>query len=111
MNTRVRRLALAIGAATFLTAAVASPRPIDSYPQTYGVKQLDLGFTLGGGAFKARVILVTGEGLDVPLETDADTQALLRVAQIASGGNVAVTATVAGRRVMSLQCTVKPSLQ
>jgi hypothetical protein len=104
-----RRFLLAAAVCTLFTVGAASPAPIDSYGQVLGVRQLDIGFKLGGGGYKARVILMTGEALDVPLDSDADTQALLRLAQIASGPSVSMTATVEGRKVLSVQCAVKPS--
>jgi hypothetical protein len=110
MKTLTRRILLTVGASALLTSNVARTAPIESYPQVLGVRQLDVGFTIGGGGFKARVTLVTGEAMDVPLDTAADTQALLQLAQIASAG-AGLTATVDGRRVLSLQCVVRPNIR
>ncbi len=104
-----RRFLLASATVTLLATGTARPGPIDSHPQVFGVRQLDVGFELGEGRFKARVILMTGEALDVPLASDADSQALLKLAQVASAPGVSMTATAAGRRVLSVQCTLHPS--
>jgi hypothetical protein len=109
MARLIRRFVLSGAAVTLLAAGAASSGPIDSYPQVIGVRQLDVGFNLGEGRFKARVTLLTGEALDVPLASDADAEALLKLAQIASAPGVAMTATAEGRRVLSVQCTVHPS--
>jgi hypothetical protein len=110
MRTPSRRLLLAVGATVLLSSSVARPAPIETYPQVLGVRQLDVGFRVGVAGFKARVTLVTGEAMDVPLETEADTQALLQLAQIASAG-AGLTATVDGRRVLSIQCVVRPNVR
>jgi len=110
MGLSIRRSLLAVGASAVLMTGVARTAPIETYPQVLGVRQLDVGFTVGNAGFKARVTLVTGEAMDLPLESEADTQALLRLAQIASSG-AAMTATVDGRRVLSVQCVVRPNVR
>jgi hypothetical protein len=109
MTREIRRFLVSGAVVMLLAGGAASPGPIDSYPQVVGVRQLDVGFNLGEGRFKARVILLTGEALDVPLATDADAGALLKLAQLASAPGVAMTATAEGRRVLSVQCTLHPS--
>jgi hypothetical protein len=110
MRTASRRILLAVGAAALLMSSIARTAPIESYPQVIGVRQLDVGFNVGVAGFKARVTLVTGEAMDVPLETEADTRALIQLAQIVSSG-AGMTATVDGRRVLSIQCVVRPNIR
>jgi hypothetical protein len=108
MRAPIRAILTSSSVALFALAATADP--LDTGAIVIGVRQLDVGFKLGGGDFKARVVLATGEALDVPLESDGDTEALLRVAQIAgSGRGVTMTATVERRRVLSIQCSVRPA--
>jgi hypothetical protein len=75
-------------------------------PYVVGVREIDVGYRLGGGPFKARIILVTGEALPLSLPDPSDADALLRLAQLFVLGGVRMTATLEDGRVQSLQCEV-----
>lgn len=87
------------GAAAWITRAsdVESVRG-----HTVEVRQVDVGYAVGKPGLKARLVLVTGEAVEYPLEDSAEGEAFLRLTDLFINGRARMLAEIDGRTVLGV---------